>query len=295
MRCGLLHALCMCTVAFALSGCAKRAAGGKPTRDAKSIGAEPREGNPQAKSIGTPASPLARELSTFEQRWLTACEAGGRLGACPVGQVRAVYFNVEDRSAYRLPFCPLIEEAKDAAIHAALAGVRARLEECFLGAEAGWVGLEFADAQARTESPGLSTRTVSCVADLVDGALSAIDMTGVDKVVVVAGALGATLPEGMSSLSKQGIRDVIRGRIGEVRACYEAALDVWPHLAGRAAPQFIIASDGSVAVIHTSESSVDNPALECCINTAVRGWRFGQPTGGGFVVVTYPFVLNTIP
>ena len=37
---------------------------------------------------------------------------------------------------------------------------------------------------------------------------------------------------------------------------------------------------------------MQNPALECCINNAVHGWRFPPPEGGGIVVVTYPFVLE---
>lgn len=36
-------------------------------------------------------------------------------------------------------------------------------------------------------------------------------------------------------------------------------------------------------------------ALECCINTAVHGFRFARPSGGGVVQVTYPFVLEQVP
>jgi hypothetical protein len=35
-----------------------------------------------------------------------------------------------------------------------------------------------------------------------------------------------------------------------------------------------------------------NPALECCINTALKGWQFAAPGNHGIVVVTYPFVLE---
>jgi outer membrane biosynthesis protein TonB len=69
---------------------------------------------------------------------------------------------------------------------------------------------------------------------------------------------------------------------------------VWPKLAGRTAAQFVIAPDGSVSIVHTAESSFDNPALECCINTAIRSWQFDRPAGGGVVVVTYPFILEQV-
>ena len=39
--------------------------------------------------------------------------------------------------------------------------------------------------------------------------------------------------------------------------------------------------------------TLDNPALECCINTAVRSWRFAPPEEGNIAIVTLPFVLGS--
>ena len=75
--------------------------------------------------------------------------------------------------------------------------------------------------------------------------------------------------------------------------CYDGALEVWPGLHGRHAPMVVIWFDGSVALARTQESTLDNPALECCINTAVRSWRFAPPTEGNIAIVTVPFVLGS--
>ena len=78
----------------------------------------------------------------------------------------------------------------------------------------------------------------------------------------------------------------------DINTCYDGALEVWPGLRGRIAPSVVIWFDGSVALVRTSESSLDNPALECCINTAVSGWHFGKPAEGAIVIVSLPFRLG---
>ena len=95
------------------------------------------------------------------------------------------------------------------------------------------------------------------------------------------------------SLSQDVIRRVIRRHIGEVRFCYESALQDRPTLAGRVNVQFVVSPTGAVQTASIADSDLNAPAVDACIANAVRRWTFPAPEGGGVVVVTYPFVLQT--
>ncbi|MHB8873998.1 MAG: TonB family protein, partial [Myxococcaceae bacterium] len=77
-----------------------------------------------------------------------------------------------------------------------------------------------------------------------------------------------------------------------VRYCYESALQRAPGLEGKVMVKFVISSAGQVVSATVSSSTVSNDALESCITTRVRTWRFPKPQGGGIVVVSYPFVFK---
>jgi hypothetical protein len=96
------------------------------------------------------------------------------------------------------------------------------------------------------------------------------------------------------SLLKSVIRDVIATHVPEVRKCYDEALVGWPNAQGRVHVRFGIDPTGAVAgvVIERDEPRIE--PLGCCIAAAVRSWRFPAPNGGGFVMVTYPFVLEQV-
>jgi hypothetical protein len=261
-------------MALALHACATSAAGG-------------------GASTSTAANSKPREPSRFELRWQQACETGGQLGAISSRGL----LHVCDEAASNAPaFCS--EEAGDgasSAIRAALAGVLPELQACLRGADQhAWVKVATTRACTGAGSPGLSSQAVSCVTARVQQTLSGMDTGPIEDVIVthVTGS-PAPVPVGArGSLSKSYIRSVIHGRIAEVRACYEDALEVWPNLAGRTTVRFVIGPDGRISVVATEASELRNPSLECCINTAVHGWRFAKPEGGGIVVVYYPFILE---
>jgi hypothetical protein len=96
-----------------------------------------------------------------------------------------------------------------------------------------------------------------------------------------------------SSLDKEEIRTVIRSHLHAVRSCYERRLGQNPALKGRISVIFTIAGDGSIQSSATQSSTMHDSAVEDCLNRAVCGWRFPEPTGGGYVIVSYPF--NFIP
>jgi len=95
------------------------------------------------------------------------------------------------------------------------------------------------------------------------------------------------------SLSKDAIRRVVHSRLNEVKYCYERELASRPDLSGRVSVKFVINGMGAVMNAAATESTLGSAALEMCIAQAVRRWTFPQPVGGGVVIVTYPFQLET--
>ncbi|MCB9667397.1 MAG: AgmX/PglI C-terminal domain-containing protein [Myxococcales bacterium] len=97
------------------------------------------------------------------------------------------------------------------------------------------------------------------------------------------------------SLSAEVIRRVIRRHLNEVRFCYEQQLRQRPDLEGRVAIKFIISPTGAVqsSVVESGRSTLTDGQVQSCIAGAVRRWTFPSPEGGGVVIVTYPFMLNS--
>jgi hypothetical protein len=278
-RCLLSYAI---AIGLGLGGCGSS----PPVPPARAVKLESAPPAPE------PAAP--RVPSPYERRWSSACNEGGALGHCPAPFDRAALFiDVEAQDEDRPPaFCGSANAQADPEARAAIVAKRRSLRACFRGAApSAWVDLGPDGAPAPAAGPARPVRTVTCVAKIVKQALGTVK-TAPDRVVVMNG--GAA--EGHTdALSKASIDEVIMGHASEVNACYDAALEVWPGLRGRVAPSVVIWFDGSVALVRTGESSFDNPALECCINTAVSGWRFGKPASGAIAIVSLPFRLGPAP
>ena len=95
------------------------------------------------------------------------------------------------------------------------------------------------------------------------------------------------------SLSADVIRRVVRRHLGEVRFCYEQALNSQPDLRGTVSVRWIISPTGSVTTSTVSGSTLGSSRVEGCVASAVRRWTFPAPDGGGLVSVTYPFTLES--
>jgi TonB family protein len=94
------------------------------------------------------------------------------------------------------------------------------------------------------------------------------------------------------ALDKDIIRRIVRAHINEVRYCYNQGLARDPMLKGRVSIEFTIGVSGKVSVASVADSTLGDADVDKCIALAVKRWTFPKPTGGGVVVVTYPFVLE---
>ncbi len=97
----------------------------------------------------------------------------------------------------------------------------------------------------------------------------------------------------LSGLPKDVINAVVQRHRGEIRACYDAALQRNPNLRGKVVVAFTIQPNGIVSYAGTKESSVGDSALENCVSSRVRTWVFPKPEAPVVTEVSaYPFYLN---
>lgn len=98
--------------------------------------------------------------------------------------------------------------------------------------------------------------------------------------------------EARGSLDREVIREVIRRHVNEVRFCYERELARDPSLAGRVVTHFVVSPTGAVRSAEVQSSTLESPPVEACLTRAIERWRFPAPSGGGIVVVIYPFIFS---
>lgn len=96
----------------------------------------------------------------------------------------------------------------------------------------------------------------------------------------------------IGSLDKEVIRGVIRGHLGEVKACYDTVWTTHPDAQGRMMVRLGIAPSGSVETSCLVSSSLNDSSVELCVVDDLLRWTFPRPDGGGWVIVSYPFVFT---
>ncbi|MFZ5470226.1 MAG: AgmX/PglI C-terminal domain-containing protein [Myxococcota bacterium] len=100
---------------------------------------------------------------------------------------------------------------------------------------------------------------------------------------------------GLGSLPREAIRQAIRDRIEQVRVCFEAERLRDPDAEGKVVVTFVIGCSGQVQSVSSTSKSQDGGTLAfaSCIEAQMAQVVFPSPSGGGRVVVTYPFVFKS--
>jgi hypothetical protein len=96
----------------------------------------------------------------------------------------------------------------------------------------------------------------------------------------------------LGSLDKEDIRQVIRAQVSQMQDCYDAIGALNPDAAGKVTVRFGIAPSGAVETSCLVSSELGDPSADRCIIDRPLAWKFPKPEGGGWVVVTYPFVFT---
>jgi len=97
----------------------------------------------------------------------------------------------------------------------------------------------------------------------------------------------------MGALDKSVIDRVIKQHWPEILDYYQEQKAVNPELAtGRIVVKFVITKDGTVSSAKIEESELDNDLIEHHVCACFEQMVFPSPTGGGFMVVSYPIMLR---
>jgi hypothetical protein len=106
---------------------------------------------------------------------------------------------------------------------------------------------------------------------------------------------GSIRPQGdpivIGALGKAEIDAVIKRHLSSIRYCYERQLFPRADLAGKVSIKFVISKSGAVSRAVIDSSTVNDEALESCLQSQFLRMQFPEPKGGGIVIVNYPFLF----
>ena len=93
------------------------------------------------------------------------------------------------------------------------------------------------------------------------------------------------------SLDPSVIAREIRGRLGAIKACYEAGLKRNPNIGGKLQLRFEVSTVGKVTSAEIENDTMHDDEVASCIKSRVMTWRFPAPAGGS-VQFSYPFIFQ---
>jgi Ca-activated chloride channel family protein len=96
----------------------------------------------------------------------------------------------------------------------------------------------------------------------------------------------------MGALSPDMLRRDVLRNMGQLRHCYEQALQRSPTLRGRIVVRFVVGPNGQVMGSTVAEDSMGDPSVGTCVANAVRTWTMPPPPDGAVVTVNYPFTFQ---
>lgn len=82
---------------------------------------------------------------------------------------------------------------------------------------------------------------------------------------------------------------VIQRNKGQLRYCYEKALQSKPNVSGRVAIDFVISAAGHVSTAKVAHTSTKSAIIDSCILDTLKNLKFPKPKGNVSVKVNYPF------
>jgi len=96
----------------------------------------------------------------------------------------------------------------------------------------------------------------------------------------------------VGDLARSQIDAVVKRNMNQIRYCYQRELTKNPALGGKITERFVIVNDGTVTSAETKSSTMNNDAVESCIDGRFKRFQFPMPTDGENVTVSYPFIFS---
>jgi FHA domain len=100
----------------------------------------------------------------------------------------------------------------------------------------------------------------------------------------------------LGAIDPELVRKVIRDHADQIRYCYEQQLTLNPKLAGKISIRWQINASGRAElpqVLGGDATTLQNEQVGQCIMSRIVTWEFPKPKGGGFAIVTYPWILRS--
>lgn len=95
-------------------------------------------------------------------------------------------------------------------------------------------------------------------------------------------------------MDKELIRKIIHEHVGQIRACYELALQSAPSTSGKVVVSFFVGQSGAVAASEVRQNDTRSDELAGCLARRVRAWQFPVAKGDSGYRVTYPFLFKPV-
>jgi hypothetical protein len=102
---------------------------------------------------------------------------------------------------------------------------------------------------------------------------------------------GRTVTQGC--LTQEVVLRVITRVQSQAKYCYEKELTKNPNLEGKVTNSFEIGSTGAVNWVRTTQTTMNNPEVEQCLERVMQRLRFPPCKGGGTANVTYPWIFKS--
>jgi outer membrane biosynthesis protein TonB len=206
-------------------------------------------------------------------------------------QVQSALSNLLNRSlAKNLPTSDRGRKVMEAAIVPASAGASGLKQE-ISGQSAGGAVNTSALTSALKQGTGGAAAGLKGFKGAVGAGLAAGFGNGPPSMDV---GMGDSDAETSGGLDKSVIAAIVREHLGQIKHCYERQLLVDASIFGKVIANWTINGDGIVDATNVKKSTMGNVAVENCVLSKIKTWKFPKPRGGGKVIVSYPFLFKSV-
>lgn len=128
-----------------------------------------------------------------------------------------------------------------------------------------------------------------------DGTLGAMASRGSGEVRAVVHEPPKANISIRGGMSREAVLKVVNAHLDEVRDCYERELLHNPGISGKILMEWLIQLDGAVRYAKVKFTNIGHSSdLHTCLQAQVVTWDFPRPKGGEEVLVTFPFLFESM-
>jgi hypothetical protein len=128
-----------------------------------------------------------------------------------------------------------------------------------------------------------------------DGTLGAMASKGSGEVKAIVHEPPKANISIRGGMSREAVLKVVNAHLDEVRDCYERELLHNPGISGKILMEWLIQLDGAVRYAKVKFTNIGHSSdLHTCLQAQVVTWDFPRPKGGEEVLVTFPFLFESM-